>query len=181
MRNFKFRSFPLSQVYGLMEPGPVVMVTTEQEQKTNVMTMSWHTMMEFEPPLIGCVISGSHYSFEMLMATKECVIAIPTAELAGATVKVGNSAGRKTDKFKKFGLTMLPASLVGAPLIKECYANLECKVVDTSWVNKYNFFVLEVCKAWINPGIKDPRMIHHRGRGVFAVDGKIIKLPSKAK
>jgi flavin reductase (DIM6/NTAB) family NADH-FMN oxidoreductase RutF len=76
---------------------------------------------------------------------------------------------------------MLPASLVGAPLIKECYANLECKVVDTSWVNKYNFFVLEVCKAWINPGIKDPRMIHHRGRGVFAVDGKIIKLPSKAK
>jgi flavin reductase (DIM6/NTAB) family NADH-FMN oxidoreductase RutF len=79
MRNFKFRSFPLSQVYGLMEPGPVVMVTTKQEQKTNVMTMSWHTMMEFEPPLIGCVISGSHYSFEMLMATKECVIAIPTA------------------------------------------------------------------------------------------------------
>ncbi len=181
MSTFKLKSFPLSKVYGLLEPGPVVMVTTKQKQKANVMSMSWHTMMEFEPPLIGCVISGRHYSFDMLIATKECVIAIPTVGLAGATVKVGNSSGKKTDKFKKFRLTMLPASFVAAPLIKECYANLECKVVDTSWVNKYNFFVLEVCKAWINPAIKNPRMIHHRGRGVFAVDGKIIKLASKAK
>lgn len=181
MNAFTLKSFPLSRVYGLMEPGPVVMVTIKEGQKANVMSMSWHTMMEFEPPIIGCIISGSHYSFDMLMATKECVIAIPTVELAGATVKVGNSSGRRTDKFKKFGLTTLPASLVAAPLIKECYANLECKVVDTSWVNKYNFFVLEVCKAWINPFIKNPRMIHHRGHGVFAIDGKVIKLPSKAK
>jgi flavin reductase (DIM6/NTAB) family NADH-FMN oxidoreductase RutF len=175
------KSFPLSKVYGLLEPGPVVMVTTKHRQQANVMTMSWHIMMEFEPPLVGCIISGSHLSFDILMATKECVIAIPSVELAAVTVKVGNVSGRKTDKFKKFGLTMMPASFVAAPLIKECYANLECKVVDTSWVKKYKFFVVEVCKALVNPAIKNPCMIHHRNSGVFAVDGKIIKLASKAK
>lgn len=175
------KSFPLSKVYGLLEPGPVVMVTTKQGQRANVMAMSWHTMMEFEPPLIGCIISNRNHTFSILKATKECVIAIPTVQLASLVVKVGNSSGRNTDKFKKSGLMMMPASLVEAPLIKECYANLECKVVDTTLVNKYNFFILEVCKAWINPVIKDSRTIHHRGKGVFAVDGKIIKLPSKMK
>jgi flavin reductase (DIM6/NTAB) family NADH-FMN oxidoreductase RutF len=181
MKGFKKKSFPLSKVYGLLEPGPVVMVTTRLGERANVMTMSWQTMLEFEPPLVGCVISNRNHSFDILKATKECVIAIPTLQLAPTVVKVGNTSGKNKDKFSEFGLSMLPASLVSAPLIGECYANLECKVVDTALVNKYNFFILEVRKAWINPAIKHPRMIHHMGKGVFVVDGKIIKLPSKMK
>ena len=80
-----------------------------------------------------------------------------------------------------FGLTPAPASLVGAPLIAECHANLECKVVDTRFVNRYNFFVLEVVKAWTDPECKDPRTLHHRGWGAFMVAGDTIRLPSKMK
>lgn len=177
------RSFPLSKVYGLLETGPVVMLTTaDRDGKKNVMTMSWHTMLDFEPPLIGCVVSNRDYSFDALRKTKECVIAIPTVEIAAKVVKVGNSSGGTgINKFEKFGLTPLAASRVKAPLIKECYANLECKVVDTAMVNKYNLFVLEVKKAWIDPARKDPRTIHHKGNGVFVVAGRTIKLPSKMK
>ncbi len=178
----KMKSFPLSKVYGLLETGPVVMLTTSRDGKANVMTMSWHTMLDFEPPLIGCVVSNRDYTFEILRKTKECVIAIPTVEIAKKTVEVGNSSGRGgTDKFKKFGLTTLPAACVQAPLIKECYANLECKVVDAAMVNKYNFFVLEVQKAWIDPARKNPRTIHHMGNGIFMVAGRTIKLPSKMR
>jgi flavin reductase (DIM6/NTAB) family NADH-FMN oxidoreductase RutF len=63
--------------------------------------------------------------------------------------------------------------------VAECFANLECKVADTHLVNKYNLFVLEVIKAWIDPAQKNPKTIHHRGYGRFAVDGKMIKLKSK--
>jgi flavin reductase (DIM6/NTAB) family NADH-FMN oxidoreductase RutF len=136
-------------------------------------------MMEFEPPLVGCVIGGRSLSYEALLKTKECVIGIPTVELAKQVVGIGNCSGSKVDKFKKFKLTALPASQVSAPLIAECYANLECKVVDTRMVNKYGFFVLEVVKAWIDPARKNPRTLHHQGKGVFAVDGERIKLPSK--
>jgi flavin reductase (DIM6/NTAB) family NADH-FMN oxidoreductase RutF len=172
------KSFPLSDVYRLLEPGPVVMVTTAHEGWSNIMTMSWQTMMEFVPPLVGCVISGRNHSFDALVKTKECVINVPSADLAKQVVGVGNCHGSKVDKFKKFKLTSLPASQVAAPLIAECFANLECKVFDTRMVNKYNFFVLQVVKAWIDPGVKNPRTLHHRGRGVFAVDGDTIRLRS---
>lgn len=57
------RSLPLAKVYGLLEPGPVVLLSTTHKGKADVMTLSWHTMMEFEPPLVGCVVSGRDFSF----------------------------------------------------------------------------------------------------------------------
>ena len=175
------RSFPLSKVYRLLEPGPVVLLTTARAGRPNVMPMSWLTMMEFEPPLVGCVLSDRNYSFAALKASRECVLNIPTAELAAKVVACGNVSGRRVDKFESARLTPVPASRVAPPLIAECYANLECKVVDTRMVAKYSFFVLEVVKAWIDPTCKNPRTIHHRGRGVFAVDGRIIELPTRVK
>lgn len=175
------RSFPLAKVYGLLEPGPVLLITVAGKDRPDIMTQSWHTMMEFEPPLVGCVISARNYSFELLRKTRECVLAIPTLELAEQVVGCGNTSGQQLDKFQAFGLTPVAASEVGAPLIAECYANLECKVADSRMVNKYNFFVLEVVKAWTNPAIKNPRTLHHRGMGNFMIAGETIKLASKAK
>ncbi len=175
------KSFALSKVYGLLEPGPVVLLTTARKGRANVMAMSWHTMLEFEPPTVGCVVSDRNFSFAALKATKECVINIPTVEIAGAVVKCGNSSGRTVDKFAAFGLTAIPASQVSAPLIAECYANLECRVVETALVRKYCFFILEVCKAWVGPSRRAPRTIHHLGRGEFMVAGRRIKLPSRMK
>jgi len=143
----KKKSLALSQVYRLLEPGPVVLVTTTRKRKANVMTMSWHTMIDFEPPIVGCVISNRDYTFNILKATKECVINIPTVELAKKVVACGNTSGRKIDKFEAFHLTPMPASQVKAPLIAECYANLECKVIDMKMATKYNFFILEVLKG----------------------------------
>lgn len=175
------KSCPLSKVYGLLEPGPVVLVTTAHQGRRNIMTLSWHTMLEFEPPLVGCVVSDRNHSFELLKASRECVINIPTVELADKVVGCGNTSGAKTDKFKRFGLTPLPAKMVGAPLIQECFANLECRVVDTTMVSKYSLFVLEVIQAWIDPAVKDPRTLHHRGHGKFMIAGETIKLKSRMK
>ena len=175
------KSFPLSRVYQLLEPGPVVMVSTSRKGKANVMAMSWHMMIDFEPPILACVISNRNYTFNILKETKECVINIPTVELASKVVGVGNVSGSRVDKFKKFNLTQEVASEVKAPIISECYANLECKVIDMKMAQKYNIFILEVLKAWITPSKKRPQTIHHCGNGVFTVDGKIITLPSKKK
>ena len=171
-------SFPLSEVYRLLEPGPVVLLTTVRAGHPNVMPMSWHLMMEFMPPLMGCVVSNGNYSFATLKLTKECVINIPTVELAKIVVACGNTSGSSVDKFKKFGLTPAAAKWVKSPLIAECYASLECKVVDMKLVTKYNFFVLEVIQAWVNPAQKKPQTIHHQGEGEFMLPGRIIRLPS---
>jgi flavin reductase (DIM6/NTAB) family NADH-FMN oxidoreductase RutF len=98
-------------------------------------------MVEFEPPLVACTVSSADYSFEALRATKECVIAVPAVELAEKVMQVGNSSGRNIDKFEAFDLTPVPAERVKPPLIAKCFANLECRVVDTRLVNKYCLFV----------------------------------------
>lgn len=175
------RSLPLSEVYRLLEPGPVVLLTTARAGRANVMTMSWHTMMDFEPPIIGCVVSNRNFSFNALRSTKECVINIPTLDLAKKVVDCGNTSGRNLDKFETFHLRPSAGSRVKPPLIEECYANFECRVVDARLADQYNFFILEVLKAWIDSSRKHPRTIHHMGRGVFMVAGKTIRVPSKMK
>ncbi len=136
-------------------------------------------MVDFEPPMIACIVSNRDHGFAALRATRECVIAIPAVELAEKVVAVGNCSGRDVDKFEAFQLTPAKAERVTAPLIAECFANIECKVVDTRLVNKYGLFVLEGLKAWINPAQKDPKTIHHQGFGKFVVDGETIELKSK--
>ena len=175
------KKFPLSKVYQLLEPGPVVLLVTSRKGRANVMTMSWHMMVEFEPPLVACVVSDANYSFAALRATGECVITIPAAKLARKVVAVGNCSGRDVDKFSKFRLTPTPAKRVAAPLVAECFANLECRVADTRLVTSYNIFILEVLEAWKDPAQKNPKTIHHHGYGAFAVDGKTIKLKSKMR
>jgi flavin reductase (DIM6/NTAB) family NADH-FMN oxidoreductase RutF len=172
------QDLPLAKVYQLLEPGPVVLMTTSKNGRANIMTMSWHMMVDFEPPLVSCVVSSANYSFDALQATKECVIAIPARVLAPKVVKIGNTSGRDIDKFQAFRLTPNLAEKVMPPLVAECFANLECKVVNTLLVNKYNLFVLEVVKAWIDPTKKRPKTIHHCGYGKFIVDGDTIKLRS---
>jgi len=175
------RSLPLAEVYRLLEPGPVVLLATARRGRANVMTMSWHTMMEFEPPLVGCVVSDRNHSYASLRATRECTINIPTADLARAVVGCGNVSGRSVDKFAKFGLTAVASARVAVPRVEECYANLECRIADSRMVAKYGLFVLEVLAAWIDRGARRPRTLHHGGRGVFVVDGEVRRLPSRAK
>ncbi len=177
----KKKLLPLAKVYQLLEPGPVVMVSTLYKGKPNIMTMSWHMMVDFEPPIVAIVMGSGDYSFSILKETKECVINIPTVELVEKAVGVGNCTGAKVDKFKKFQLTQEPATLVNVPMIAECYANFECKVVDMKMAEKYNIFILEVVKAWVTTSKKRQRTVHHCGNGVFVVDGKVIELPSKKK
>lgn len=175
------QTLALSKVYQLIEPGPVVLLTTVRNGKPNVMTMSWHMMVEFEPPQIACVVSEGNYSFTALNKTGECVIAIPPSRLARKVVQIGNCHGDRIDKFAAIGLTAMPGREVKAPLVRECFANLECKVMDRRLVKPYNLFILEVVKAWIDPAQKKSRTMHHRGYGTFAVDGRILTLPSKMR
>jgi flavin reductase (DIM6/NTAB) family NADH-FMN oxidoreductase RutF len=175
-----FEDLPLSQVYTLLEPGPVVLLTTADARgRANVMAMSWHMMVEFTPPLVACVVSGNDFSFRALRASGQCVIAVPGVELADKVVAVGNCSGRDTDKFTAFGLTPTRASMVAPPLVAECFANLECKVIDETLVDAYNLFVLEVVRAWVDPTRQNTRTIHHRGYGSFIVDGETILVQSK--
>lgn len=173
------KNYPVEKVYRLLEPGPIVLVTTFHQGKSNVMTMGFHMMMQHDPPLIGAIIGPWDFSYKALKATRECVIAIPGADLAKKVVDIGNCSGNDVDKFQRFRLTTEPGTGVNAPLVAECLANIECHVADTRMVNRYNLFVLKAVKAWTNPDRKEKRTMHHQGNGTFKLDGKLIDLQER--
>jgi flavin reductase (DIM6/NTAB) family NADH-FMN oxidoreductase RutF len=173
MRQSKI-DLPVSQVRRLLEPGPVALVSSCWRGEINIMTLGWHTVMEFEPSLVGCVIAEGSHSFELIRRSKECVINVPTGNLIDAIVGIGNSSGGAINKFETFRLTPDPARKVKAPLIRECHANLECKLVDARLVRKYNFFIFEVVKAHIATSPRHPRTLHYLGGGLFFTSGPII-------
>lgn len=174
------RTLPLGKVYGLIEPGPVLLLTTHHNGRDNVMVHSWHTMMEFEPPLIGSVISNRGFSHAALAATGECVLAIPPADMLETVVQCGNHSGRDIDKISQFGMQTMAARDICAPLLKGCIANLECRVEDTRLAEDYCFFVLQVTHAWHDPKLMEKPTLHHMGHGRFMLGGRIVQTESRA-
>ena len=165
------RQLKLSKAFTLMESGPVVLVTTHDGQKDNIMTISWTMVMDFTP--VFAITTGAwNHSFAALRKHRECVIAIPTVDMLDKVVGIGTCSGADTDKFARFKLTPVQGKVVRAPLIKECLANMECKVIDI--VKKHNIVVVEAVAAWIDTARKEKRTLHAVGNGTFIVDGRKI-------
>lgn len=165
------RRLKLGRAFTLIEPGPVVLVTTRDGGRNNVMTISWTMVVDFTP--VFAITTGPwNFSFAALRKTRECAIAIPTVDLLDRVVGIGTCSGADTDKFARFGLTPAPGKVVGAPLIRECLANIECKVVDL--VRKHEIVVLQAVAAWIDPARRERRTVHAVGDGTFVVDGRRI-------
>jgi flavin reductase (DIM6/NTAB) family NADH-FMN oxidoreductase RutF len=163
------KELPLAKAFMLIEPGPVTLVTTAVGRRKNIMTISWTMVMDFTPKL-AFVTGPWNHSYQALVETGECVLAIPSADMSEIVVGIGTCSGADTDKFRKFGLTPAKAKMVKAPLIAECIANIECRVIDH--VEKHDLFVLEGVHAWMDPDSHKRRAFHAVGDGTFVADGR---------
>jgi flavin reductase (DIM6/NTAB) family NADH-FMN oxidoreductase RutF len=165
------RSFKLNKAFTLMESGPVVLVTTHDGKKDNIMAISWTMVMDFTP-VFGITTGEWNHSFAALRKQRECVIAIPAVDLLDTVVGIGTCSGADTDKFARFKLTRVQAKFVRPPLIKECLANIECKVIDI--VRRHNLVVVEAAAAYVDTARREKRTVHAVGDGTFIVDGRTI-------
>jgi flavin reductase (DIM6/NTAB) family NADH-FMN oxidoreductase RutF len=159
----------LHKAFTLIEPGPVVLVTTHDGNKNNVMTISWTMVLDFKPRF--AITTGDwNYSYTALRNSKECVISIPTVDMLDVVVGIGTCSGADTDKFERFKLTPAKGREVKAPLIKECLANIECRVIDI--VLGHNIVVLDAVAAYFDTSRNEKRTVHAIGDGTFVVDGR---------
>jgi flavin reductase (DIM6/NTAB) family NADH-FMN oxidoreductase RutF len=161
----------VGRAFTLIEPGPVVLVTTHDGVRNNVMTITWTMVLGFSAEFAIATGPWNH-SYAALRDTGECVLAVPTVDLIDTAVGIGTCSGRDTDKFERFGLTPVKARHVAAPLIRECLANIECRVVDV--VERHNIVVLQGVAAWRDGARREKRTLHAVGDGTFIVDGRRI-------
>ena len=181
MKTYKKKNFPVSKIRRFLEPGPVVLVSSAYKGERDIMTMGWHMMLGFSPALVGCYIWDENHSFSLVRDSTECVINVPTFDMVSTVIGIGNTHGPEPDKFDTFKLTPVDGDKVSAPLIAQCYANFECKLVDTSLIRRYRLFVFEVMKAHVATSPKYPKTVHYRGDGVFMISGRSVSYRDQFK
>ncbi|OWR31460.1 flavin reductase [Saccharibacillus sp. O23] len=174
----RFDNLPVNQMHRLLEGGPTLLVATRSfDGIANVMSLSFHMIIENKRGLIGAVIGTDGYSYEALHDTGQCVLAVPTLDMAETIVDIGNCSGRRINKFERFGLTPLLAESVRAPLIAECMVNIECEIFDRRMSGDYDgFVILRALNVWVDPNREERRTLHHNGDGSFHADGEYVDL-----
>jgi flavin reductase (DIM6/NTAB) family NADH-FMN oxidoreductase RutF len=146
----------LSKAKWLVEPGCVVLVTSGTMERPNVMTLSWQTPVNTaDPCLILLAISHVRYSYELIRQNRQLVINVPGENLLQQTHFAGTVSGRNIDKFKDSGLAAIPAKLVQPPLIAQCAAHLECRVVRIFEMKTHDLVICEVLRALAEESLFD--------------------------
>jgi flavin reductase (DIM6/NTAB) family NADH-FMN oxidoreductase RutF len=161
------------------------MVTCADEAgKSNIVTLAWSMPTSFDPPLVAISVAPQRYSHKLIEKTGEFVVNVPTIEIARETLFCGRVSGRSHDKFKEAPLTALPAKRVKAPLIKECIAHLECKLVQRMTTGDHTIFIGKVLAAWVNEGAFDnkfnpskAKLLYHLGGDNFTTLSKEVITP----
>ncbi len=151
--------------------------------KPNIITIAWAMPTSIDPPLVAISVSPKRHSHTLIQESLEFVINIPTLEQLQATYACGSLTGRSFDKFKKAGLTPIPARRVKAPAIRECIAHLECAVKDQFTTGDHTVFVGRIIEAYADQGtftesydLKKARLLYHTGGNNFVVfDPRIYK------
>ncbi len=175
----------LSRAYRLLHPRNVVMVSCiDKTGGANIVTLAWSIPTSSDPPLVAISVSPRRYSHRLIEGTKEFVVNVPTIEIARETLFCGRVSGREHEKFKEAPLTALPAKKVQAPIIKECVAHLECKLVQKITTGDHTIFIGEVLVAHVNEGVFDDKFdiskvnpIYHLGGDDFATLSSEVVTP----
>jgi flavin reductase (DIM6/NTAB) family NADH-FMN oxidoreductase RutF len=145
----------------MLSPVPVVLVSCGgvREWKPNLITIAWIGSVCSDPPMLSISVRPERYSHDIIKATGEFVVNVPSADQAKTTDWCGVVSGRDTDKFSATGLTPAPAVKVGCPIVAECPLNIECRVKKTLQLGSHTLFLAQVVSVQVSAGLVD-----HRGR-----------------
>lgn len=143
----------------ILNPVPVVMVTSSDEKNDNVFTVAWTGTICSDPAMTYISVRKERFSYDIIKNSGEFCINLVPEELAFATDYCGVKSGRKEDKFKAMNLTKEKASNIKAPLIKECPVNIECKVTEIKELGSHDMFFAKVVAVNV-----DEKYIDEKGK-----------------
>lgn len=176
--------------YRLLHPRHTVLVTcTDKTGKANIITLAWSMPTSINPPMVVLSIAPKRRSHRMIERTGEFVVNIPTMKIVRQTLFCGRISGVECDKFKEAPLTAAPAKKVRPPIIKECVAHLECKLVQTIPTGDHTLFVGEIVAAYVKKGVfkktfnvKKVKPVFHMGGDSFVtISPKVVTPPRPRK
>jgi flavin reductase (DIM6/NTAB) family NADH-FMN oxidoreductase RutF len=143
------------ELYRPVYPSPAGLITSvDAAGRPNIITLGEVFNLSIRTPVIvGIAIAPGRYSHELISASGEFVVNLPTGELLPKVLECGSFSGREVDKFAQVGLTAIPATHVKPPLIAECPVNIECRVVSVQTIGDHDLFAGEALIHHVSPAI----------------------------
>ena len=171
--------------YRLVHPMHTVLVTCASKAgKANIITLAWIMPTSAKPPMVAISVAPRRCSHKLIEESGEFVVNVPSMRLVHQTLFCGRTPGRKIDKFRETHLTAAPAKRVKAPIIKECVAHLECKLVQKITTGDHTLFVGEVLAAYANKSVfsdmydvKKAKPVFHMGGNSFVTASTKVVTP----
>ena len=171
-----------AKAYLLLNHGPVTLVSTAHQGRRNVMAASWAMPLDLDPPKVVVVVDGQSFTRELIDASGEFALNVPFRRIADKVLAAGSVSGRDGDKFIRTGLETFPAERINAPLIADCAAWLECRVIpEVHHQQRYDLFVADVMMAWADSAVfsdrrwhfpdAERRTLHYQAGGTFFETG----------
>ena len=125
----------------LLNPEPPVLVSCGSMEAANLITIGWTGTICTQPSMVSISVRPERYSYQLIKASGEFVINLPTRKLVRAVDWCGVKSGRDYDKFAEMKLTPLPASTVSCPILAESPVNLECQVTQVIPLFSHDLFL----------------------------------------
>ena len=175
---------PVERAHRLLSPGPVLLVTAARKGRTDITPIGWASSVSTRPPLVAIAVFQGNFIHELIKASGEYAINVPSLDLLKQVQYCGSVSGRDVDKFQATGLHQGEPKQIGAPLVDECLAHLECAVTDVVTPGDHSIFIAEVVAAqaesdafedyWLLKEEKELKPLHHLGGIYYSVlDGRI--------
>lgn len=177
---------PVENANRLVNTGCVVLVSSSSEDKDNIVTLAWQSPVSHNPMLLGVAIANVHLSTELINESEEFVINVPNKDLVEETHACGSISGREVDKFEQNNLSKEESVKIKTPAIKECIANIECKVENTVITGDHTLFAGKVQYAKVEEELFNfdkncwkikPRaeLLHHLGSNLYVSPKELTK------
>ena len=137
-------------------PNPVWCIGSfDAEGRPNLMTVAWGGICCSKPAAVTISLRKATYTYGNLMARQAYTVNVPSTRHVSEADYVGIASGKKTDKFKKAGLTPVKSDLVDAPYVDEFPMVLECKVIHTFEIGLHTQFIGEIVDVKVDQDALD--------------------------
>ncbi|MYD66120.1 MAG: flavin reductase family protein [Chloroflexi bacterium] len=175
---------PITSAARILMSGPVALVTTRDKGENNVLPIAWHMPLSLDPCLVGIAVEQSRHSLDMIRASEQFAINIPTRTLLHHVQYLGGYTGEDIDKFEATQLEVFTPTHVEAPLLQHCAAWIECELQDTVVLGDHELCIGLVVAVHVDVEAFDERWLlrsdhhsplHYLGGNEYAQPGQVLE------
>lgn len=131
----------------LLFPMPAVLVGARVGETPNFMTVAWCGIASHEPPAISVAIHKNRHTLKGIRENGAFSVNVASVTQVKTVDTCGIYSGARKDKSALF--SVFHGNLDGAPLIRECPVNLECRVLHELDLGSHCLVVGEILETHV--------------------------------